>query len=184
MHSKGNIAFVVFLSSAPSLLAGGAGGDINANATMVAIAYVCLLLIIVFGAKFAWKPILGKIDEREQKISKGLEDATKSTEKLAEIEVECKNVLYKSQEEAKTIIVEARKVAEKLASYISVKSQEEANLQKEKAFAEIEAQRSASVQSLRKESAELAIAIAGKILDKNLDDGTNRSLVENLIKEI
>ena len=180
------LAFITFLLlSFPVLGSGDAvEGGLNPALTMNIIMWVCLAVLLTIGYKIAWGPILKQINDREEKISQGLEDAEKSTQKLVEIEAECKSILNEARREAKDVIVEAKAAADKLAIDINTKAQKEAQSQKEKAIAEIEAQKSASIQSLRQHSGELAIAIAGKILDKNLDDKAHKSLVDSLIKEI
>ena len=180
-------SILIFLTLVFPVFAAGnsAAGDALSPALMMnIIMWACLIVLLTIGGKFAWGPILKQINEREKKISKGLEDAKKSTEKLAEIEEEKKNILYKAQDEAKTIVVEAKSIAEKLANEISTQAKNEANSYKEKALLEIEAHKKSSLQELQKESAHLAIAIAGKILDKNLDNDSNQALVNKLIKDI
>lgn len=178
------IAFASFFLTASSALAsGGHGAPVTGN-TMTAIQIAAFVFLLIVLGKFAWAPILRGLNDREDDIRASLDNAEKAKKDLAELQATSAKMKADADAEAKTIITAARDTATKLAKDIEEKANGEAKAKVENALKDIEAARTAALESLKKESAELAISLAGKVLGENLDTEKNRALTQNLIEKL
>ncbi len=143
--------------------------------------FICLLLILY---KIAWKPILLGLNERENKIRTSIEDAEKATTELKEVQAKSKELLKQADQEAKAIVSKARETAQILGKEIEDKARQEAQLSRDNALKDIEAAKNEAMKSLKNESAQLAIELAGRLLSENLNTEKNRALTEKLIGKI
>ena len=129
--------------------------------TLTWVTFFCLLALL---HKFAWKPILQVLQNREKEIRSALENADKAKAQLAQIEEEKLKILNQAKVEATQIIEQSRKTARDLAADIEAKSQKQAQEIIHSAHAEIAGERQRLLKALRQESAEVAISLAGKII--------------------
>ena len=177
------IAFASFLMIAfPAYSASGGGS--SAGISMAILQWVCLLTLLTVGYKLAWKPILANLETREEKIKKSLEDAEAAEKALAEVKENTQKLLKDAEVEAKSIISRARETAQTLGKEIEEKAKAEAQSVRDGALRDIESAKIEAMQTLRNESSELAIELAGKLLGENLDNEKNRALTEKLISKI
>jgi F-type H+-transporting ATPase subunit b len=143
--------------------------------------FLCLLLILY---KIAWKPILLGLNERENKIRTSIEDAEKATTELKEVQVKSKELIKQAELEARSIVSKARETAQLLGKEIEDKARQEAQTSRDNALKDIEAAKNEAMKSLKIESAQLAIELAGRLLGENLNSEKNRALTEKLIGKI
>ncbi len=134
--------------------------------------------------KFAWKPILQSLDEREETIRKSLDDADRLRAEMEQIESTRKQTMDEAVAEAKAIVEDSRREAREAATGITHKAKEEALILVENATRDIHAARDQARAELRKESAELAVGLAQRILKDQLDENKGRDLTDQLIKEL
>ena len=169
------------------LFAAGGGDEVNLvgiNKQMVLWTWVTFGLLLLILHKFAWKPILSALDQREKGIRESVENAEKIRIELEQIEGKRERLIKEADDKAKEIVATARKAAVEASRVIENKAKEEANILLENANREIKAAREKAEATLRHDSAELAIALAGKLIGENLDDTKNRTLTEQLINKI
>jgi len=145
------------------------------------VVFLCLLFIL---KKLAWGPIINSIDEREKNIRDSLEKARQAQNESREIANEQNQILSDAKLEATRIIQSAKKVAEEMAGKIKQEGQEEKNRTVESGIKEIEAAKLSAISDLRKQTGNLAIEIAGKLIGSSMDDDKHREYVDNLISEI
>lgn len=157
---------------------------INPEVQVVFLTWVTFFILLAILYKFAWKPILQSLDEREARIRRAVEEAEKTRDEYEKIEEARKRVISEAQEKAKEIVEQSRKAAINAAKVIEQKTKEQADIVLENAQREIKHEQEKAIASLREESAKVAIALAAKILDENLDNERNQRLVNRLIKEI
>jgi F-type H+-transporting ATPase subunit b len=163
----------------------GGGHDAGSPAFIMPIlVWVTFGLLLAVLYKFAWKPILEALDQRESDIRRAVDDADELKRELAAIEDRRTAAIEQADATAKEIVSTARRAATDAGTLIEDKARDEAKILLENANREIGAARDKAAASLRQESAETAIALAGKILEENLDDEKNRALVKNLINQI
>ena len=178
------LSFASFLMMTFPAMAGSGEMGKETGLAMSVIMWCCLLVLLVVGHKMAWKPILGNLNEREEKIRKSLEDAEKAQKDLAEIHSKCESLKVEADLKSKEILNEAKETAKQLARDIEEKAKAEATAARDGAIKEIDAAKNEAMQSLRAESAELAISLAGKLLGENLNTENNRALTQQLIDKI
>lgn len=154
------------------------------DVTMVILTWVTFFCLLVLLHKFAWKPILQALQKREKEIRDALENADKAKAQLANIEQEKQKVLNEAKTQAAQIIDQGRRTARDLATDIEGKSRQHAQSIIQSAHAQIAGEKQRLLKTLRQESAEVAIALAGKIIKENMDKDKNRRLVEEAVKQL
>ncbi len=142
-----------------------------------------LLLLLLLG-KFAWKPLLAAVEARENGIRDAIEDAKRGRDEAQRLVDEQRSMLTLARKERAEAVDAGRRDAERLKAEIL----DEARKQREQLMKQTETQIQAGLRQARAElsgeAADLAIRAAGKLMQKNLDDATQRKLVENYLAEL
>ena len=154
------------------------------NTSMMVMTWVVFFLLLAILYKFAWKPILTALDNREELLRKSIDEADQVKAELAKIEETRTKILAEAETQAKEIITESRQAAQEAAANIQHKAKEEAQILLENAQREIKESLNKTKAELRQESAEIAVKLASKLIEENLDDAKNKKLVDSLIKDI
>lgn len=134
--------------------------------------------------KLAWKPILAGLDMRERRIRKALDDAERMRVETEAAEKQRQQMMLEARQQAEGIMTSARDAAVEVSRIIHTRAGEEAQSLLADARRDIEAATAKAKTELRRETGELAIALAAKIVGENMDTARNQTLVEKLIKEI
>lgn len=135
--------------------------------------------------KFAWKPILNAVNEREEKIKGALKAAEEAEKKMQAINNESEALLKKAREERDQILKEAREAKEAMISDAKAKANAEAEKIIAQAHETINNEKMAAITELKNQVAILSIEIAEKILKEQLNsDDKQKALVDNLLKEV
>ena len=142
------------------------------------------LLLLMVLAKFAWKPLLEMLDERQKSIDDSLLSAEKARLELAGINKESEAILSKSRTQAQTIVADAKSAADKLKEDIVSKAKEEAGGQLKKAKNQISVEKDRALLEIRQEVVELSITVAEKIIKKNLSKDDNASIIEDSLNKL
>lgn len=143
-----------------------------------------LLLVFLLG-KFAWKPVLGAIKERERSIDDALEAAKKAKEEMARLTNENEALLKEARAERDVILKEAKQLKDQIVSDAKASAQTEGAKLIEKAKQEIDSQKAAALAEVKNQVAELSLQIAEKVLNKQLEDQKKQeALVSDLLKEV
>jgi F-type H+-transporting ATPase subunit b len=143
--------------------------------------------LIVFGAiffilkKFAFPAIFGAVQAREAALTKAIEEARADRDAAAKLLAEQKAAIDTARGEAQKIIAEGRVTAEAMKSQMLEETRKQQQDLLERAKRDIAAEKTAAIADLRKEAVGLAISAAGKVIEKNLDDATNRALVDKYL---
>jgi len=131
------------------------------------LTFVFLLLIL---KKFAWKPIMSSIKEREQKISTSLAMAKQTQEEMKRLQADNEKLLHQAREDRDVILREAKKLKDTIISEAKGKAQSEADRIVESARVNIESEKAAAIAELRNQVASLTIEVAEKVLTAELAD--------------
>jgi F-type H+-transporting ATPase subunit b len=156
--------------------------DINPGLILWTILTFVIVLVIL-RAK-AWKPLVQALTEREEKIRTALLDAERAQAEAQRLLEENKRQLAKAEEESQRVIKQGRELGDKLKAEIVEKANAGARTMIEQAKDEIRREKEAALTQLRTEVADLAIGVAGKILDQNLDTAKQRQLADAAIKDL
>ena len=142
-----------------------------------------LLLVFLLG-KFAWKPMIKALEDRENKIAqdkKDAQDARDAAVKIkAELEARLENIAKEAQEKMRS--VEALAAAEK--DNIIKEAKRTSAVIVDQAKVEIEAQKNAALQDVKKEIADIAVSAARKIAAVKVDAAADEQLIKNTLKDI
>ena len=143
-----------------------------------------LIFLFILG-KFAWKPILGAINEREISIENALMKAEAAKEEMERLTSENESLLREARAERDIILQEARKLKDKIVGDAKEAAQEEGAKMIEKARLEINMQKALAIADVKNQVASLSIEIAEKVLRKQFEDASKQDeLVTELLKEV
>ncbi len=154
------------------------------NPGLIVWTIVVFLALLIILKKFAWKPIIDSLTNREKGIQDAIENAARERREAEQLLVNYREQLAKANEETYKILNSARSDAEKLKSEITLQAQENSKQMIEKAKLEIERNKDEAIQSLKKEVVHLAISAASKILDETLDEEKHKKIVDNHISNV
>ena len=139
-----------------------------------------LVLLIVLG-KFAWKPILKAIHDRESGIEDALKKADKMKAEIAAMQNENEALLAKAREERATLIKEAKEASEKMVAEAKDKAKSEYDRIVADAQAAITQQKNAAITEVKNQVGSLVVEVAEKVLRREL---SNKADQEKYIKEL
>jgi len=159
-------------------------GFINPDATMLILTWVTFFLLLAILYKYAWKPILTALDKREADIRQSIEDADKIKAEMEQINETSQKIIAEASGKGKGIVDESKKAAAEAAKTIEHKAREESQILVENAKREIKEATNSARAQLRAESAQIAVELAGKIIEENLDNEKNKKLINQFIKEV
>ena len=142
-----------------------------------------LLLVFVL-AKFAWKPLLKMLQDREDMVRSSLEDAEKAKSELERLNEESEAIMAKARSEAQSILADGKAAAEKVKDDIIAKSKDQANKIREDAGNQIQVEKDKAISEIKKEVVNLTLSVAEKLIQKNLSDADNKSLIEESLKKV
>ena len=176
---------VVEVAAGPAGHAAGSGDAyMNVSFPMMFMTWGVFLVTAFILYRLAWRPILHRLEHREEKIRKSLEDAEKARQDAAAAEARCREILAQAETQARVVVENGRTTAEQLARSIEARAHEDAVRMTEAAKREIESATARAQATLRRETADLAVAIAGKVLRENLDTERNRALSARLAEKL
>lgn len=162
----------------------GSPDILKPDVTLILFTWITFFILLAVLYKFAWKPILAGLDQREDTIRRSLDEAEKTHQEFEKIDQTRQQMILEAEEKAKNLLNNSRKAAHNASRVITEKTREETLIMLENTKREVKAEFEKAERKLRQESAETAIALAGQLIEENLDDKKNRRLVENLIKKI
>ena len=148
--------------------------------------WTLVIFLLLFGilAKLVFPKILAAVEAREKALEDAIEGAKRDREEAARILSEHQRQLESARGEAQKLIVEGRQVGEKLRADMIEETQQQQQAMLERARREIETEKQRAISEMRREAIELAIAGASKVIEKNLDDQSNRKIVESFLSSI
>lgn len=155
----------------------------NFNATLIG-QMITFGLLVIFTMKYVWPPIMQAMQDRQKRIADGLASAergareqelaaAKATETLKHAKREAADIIAQAQKRATTIIEEAKQEARK-----------EGERQLAAAQAQIEQEMNHAREELRGQVVSIAIAGAGKILQKEVNEETHTHLLDDLVAQL
>ena len=146
---------------------------------------VIFIFLILLLKKFAWKPILDAVNEREEGIKNALLSAEKAKEEMASLQSDNEETLKKARSERDSLLKEAREIKQQLIDEAKSEAKSEAKKIISQAQETIQNEKNAAIVDLKNQVAGLSIDIAEKVLKEKLsDDKTQMKLVKDLVKEV
>ena len=151
---------------------------------LVVWTILTFLLLVFVLAKFAWEPLLKMLQDREDMVRSSLEDAEKAKSELERLNEESEAIMAKARSEAQSILADGKAAAEKVKDDIIAKSKEQANKIREDAGNQIQVEKDKAISEIKKEVVNLTLSVAEKLIQKNLSDADNKSLIEESLKKV
>ena len=151
------------------------------------IFWMSLTFIIVFLILWKWGfPAIGNmIDERKKFIDESLAAAKEANEKLATIQQQGESILQEARAKQADILKEATATRAAIIAQAETKARNQGARMLDEAKAEIEAQKQAAINDIKKQVAELSVGIAEKILREKLNnDGSQEALIDKMLSEV
>ena len=146
---------------------------------------IIFILLIFLLKKYAWKPILDAVNEREEGIKNALLSAEKAKEEMASLQSDNEETLKKARAERDSLLKEAREIKQQLIDDAKNEAQSEAKKLISQAQETIQNEKKAAISDLKNQVASLSIDIAEKVLKEKLsDDKTQMNLVKDLVKDV
>jgi F-type H+-transporting ATPase subunit b len=142
-------------------------------------------MVIIFGivlfilGKFAWKPILKMLKDREESIANALASADKAREEVAGLKADNEKIMREARHEKEEILKEAREIKDKIVAEAKEKAILEAQKSVEQARLQIESEKMAAINEIKKQVAELSVKIAEKLIKKELSNPAEQDRIVN-----
>ena len=143
--------------------------------------FIGLILLL---KKFAWKPILDAVNERETSIKDALSSADEARKEMASLQEDNQKILQEARAEREALLKEARTSGADLLA----KAKEDAKLEADKILSQaqdaIQNEKRAAINELKNQVAQISLEIAEKVIEGELEDkDKHTSLVEKLLKD-
>ena len=145
------------------------------------VVFVLLLAVLT---RFAWKPLLEALHAREQHLEHVLLETERARNESEANLAEHRKLMAKAGDEVRGILDKARQEAQATAEQLIKQAQAEADLAKQRAQRDIAQARDQALGEIWEKTAGMAVAIAGKVLTKELNDTEHRRLLDAAIKEL
>jgi len=146
------------------------------------IVFLVLMLLLT---KFAWKPILNAVKEREQSIEEALDAAKDAKLEMAALKSDNEALLNKARSERDEMLKEARTIKDKVINDAKLAAKNESDKIVNAARESIQHEKMAAVTELKNQVAVLSIEIAEKILNDELSSAEKqKALIDNVVKDI
>ena len=149
------------------------------------IQTVLMLVVIFLMIKFAWKPILSALEERESGIQDALNAAQKAKEQVEAMNSDNDRLLKEARAEREEMLKEARAIKDKIIADAEEMAQAESQKIIDKAKSTIESEKKAALEDIKTEVAKLSIAVAEKLLQDELaKDQKQIAHIDAIIDEV
>ena len=145
---------------------------------------ITFLVLLALLAKFAWKPLLAALDARQKLIAKAIDDAAAAKAELQNVQQESARLLKEARVEGEAIVSRGRQAADRLGEELRQKAAADAAGILKKAEREIQLETTRAIEQVRRESIDLSVAIASKLLKRSVSATDNTALVDETIKEL
>ena len=145
---------------------------------------VTFLILLALLARFAWRPLLDALEKRQEVIRASLDDARKAKEEMARLQAESARILAEARTEAANIISSTRSDAARLGDELKLRARADAEGLVRNAQREIDTQTHRAIETIRREAIDLSVAVAAKILRRDISSADNERLVDDAIREM
>jgi F-type H+-transporting ATPase subunit b len=142
------------------------------------------LLLLFLLRKFAWTPLLAALERREKTIAGAVEDARKAKEELERVQQDAAQLLVQARREAEGIVSRARSDAERFRDEMQKKASDDAAGIVRNAERRIQQETTKAIEQLRHEAVDLSVAIASKLLRRNVSKEDNERLIREVVSSL
>jgi F-type H+-transporting ATPase subunit b len=149
------------------------------------VSTILLLALIALMVKFAWKPILNSLEERESGIENALAEAENARKEMQNLQADNASLIKEARAERDAMMKDARKVSDSIIAEAKEDAKEVTTKLIENAQASIQQEKQAALAEIKKSVAELSIGIAESVIKKELVNKADQlELVEGILKDV
>lgn len=147
-------------------------------------------MVIFFSAvifilkKFAWKPILNTLRDREKTIEDALKSADIAKKEMVKLKADNEKILNEARIERDKLIKEARAIKDKIIQDAHEQAQQESKKMLDAVKQNIDNEKKSAINEIKSQIAVLSLSIAEKVIREKLDDNKQKELVENFMKDL
>jgi F-type H+-transporting ATPase subunit b len=174
-------------SQAEHMEEGHEGGNPNilkvepSLAIWTAVVFIGLLLVL---RRFAWKPLLAALHQREEHLEHVLLQTERARNESEQLLEEHRRQLAATEEQMRSMLETARREAQASGDEIVRRAQEEAEASQRRAERDISTAKDQALSEIWTKTADLAVNVAGKVLDRSLSEDDHRRLIDSAIGEL
>lgn len=152
---------------------------------LFAMQAIILIILLVLLFKFAWKPIMDALTEREEGIQNALDQAENARKEMQNLQADNERLLKEARAERDAMMKEAREIKDKIIADAKQEAEEQTSTMIENAKATIKQEQQAAIAELKKKVGDLSINIAQKVVKKELASQDDQlKLVEGMLDEV
>ncbi len=129
-------------------------------------------IVLFILKKFAWKPILSALKEREESIQESLNLAKRAKEEMSQLKADNEKIVAQAKVERDNLLREARDIKDKIINEAKEQAKIEANKIIDSAKADIENQKALAINQIKQQVVELSVGIAEKVLRRQFADSS------------
>jgi len=149
------------------------------------VSLILLLALIALMVKFAWKPILNSLEERESGIENALAAAENARKEMQNLQADNAKLVKEARAERDAIMKDAREIRDNMIAEAKEDAKEVTSKLIESAQASIQQEKQAALAEIKKSVAELSIGIAESVIKKELSNKADQlELVEGILKDV
>lgn len=160
------------------------GGLLSPSGGLMVWTLVIFAILLFVLSKFAYPKILEAVEARDKAVEDALASAKRDRDEAAALLAEHRRQMEAARDEAQKLIASARADGEKVRADVIEQAHREQQQMLERARAEIIAERDRAIAELRRETVDLAVRAASKVIERNLDLEANRAVVESFLASI
>lgn len=155
----------------------------NINLTLI-IQMIVFALLVWFTMSLIWPPLMRAVEERQKKIAHGLAAADRGEQELQQARQGAEAILREARERAGQIIDQAQHRANDIVEQARTTASQEGQRLVASAQQQIGLEASRARESLRREVGDIAVAMASKLLEREIDPRTHQELISKLAAQI
>lgn len=177
----------LMFTATSALAAEGAGGPVNLlapNPGLMVWTLVIFIILMFVLSKHAFKPLFAAVEAREKALEDAIAGAARDREEAAQLLAQQRAQLEAARTEAQAIIADSRATAERMRGDLIAQTKQQQEEMIEQARRAIESEKTAAIETLRREAIDLAIAGASRVIEQNLDSEGNRQIVESFLSSL
>jgi F-type H+-transporting ATPase subunit b len=159
-------------------------GLLTVNPGLIIWTIVIFILVLLVLKKYAWKPLLNALHNREDTIKNALENAEKLNKEAKVLMEQNKKNIEDASRNAMKIINEAKDSGKKEREDIMSNANDETRKMIERAKLDIQNEKESALEQMRNEIADLVIKAAGKVINENLDNEKQRKLIDEYLSKV
>lgn len=142
------------------------------------------LILLGLLARFAWRPLLAALESRQATIRKSLDDAEAARQQLEQAQQNAEATMRQARVEADTILSDTRSAAATLREQMRQEAQAEAQALVANAERQIQLERDRALAEVRREAVDVSLAIATKLIQRNITREDNEALIDDALKQV